>query len=129
MPRTTGPLPTASELAILQVIWERGPSTVREVYHALAGEREIGYSTVLKFMQIMTDKGTLVRDENVRPQVYRASQSQRGMQRGIIRDLVARAFGGSSASLVLQALSDRKATRDERRQIRQLLDSLDRGKK
>ena|SRR5687768_6192804 len=129
MPRTTGPLPTASELEILRVIWERGPSTVREVYRALAGEREIGYSTVLKFMQIMTDKGTLVRDESVRPQVYRASQSQRGMQRGIIRDLVARAFGGSSASLVLQVLSDRTATRDERRQIRQLLDSLERRKK
>jgi predicted transcriptional regulator len=118
-------LPTASELEILQVIWQRGPSTVREVYRTLAGDREIGYSTVLKFMQIMTEKGTLIRDERVRPQVYRAAQPQQQTQRGIIRDLVARAFGGSSASLIMQALSDRRASAEERRQIRELLDALD----
>jgi len=118
-------LPTASELEILRVIWQRGPSTVREVYRTLSAEREIGYSTVLKFMQIMTDKGTLVRDERRRPQVYQAAQPQRQMQRGILRDLVDRAFGGSATSLVLSALSDRKATRDERRQIRDVLDELD----
>jgi len=122
-------LPTSSELAILQVIWQRGPSTVREVYRTLAADREIGYSTVLKFMQIMTDKGTLVRDGTVRPQVYRAARPQRDTQRGIIRDLVSRAFGGSSASLVMQALSDRKASADERRQIRALLDALDEKKR
>jgi predicted transcriptional regulator len=122
-------LPTSSELEILQTIWQRGPSTVRDVYRTLSADREIGYSTVLKFMQIMTDKGTLTRDETVRPQVYRAAQPQRRMQRGIIRDLVTRAFGGSSASLVMQALSDRKATADERRQIRALLDALDEKKK
>ena len=122
-------LPTASELEILQVIWRRGPSTVREVYRTLAGDRDVGYSTVLKFMQIMTEKGTLIRDERVRPQLYRAAQPQREMQRGIIKDLVARAFGGSSVSLVLQALSDTRATAQERRQIRELLDSLDRKRK
>ena len=122
-------LPTSSELAILQVIWQRGPSTVREVYRTLAADREVGYSTVLKFMQIMTDKGTLVRDGTVRPQVYRAARPQRDTQRGIIRDLVSRAFGGSSASLVMQALSDRKASADERRQIRALLDALDEKKR
>jgi BlaI family transcriptional regulator, penicillinase repressor len=129
MRRTTAALPTASELEILQVLWRRGPSTVRDVYRTLAQDREVGYSTVLKFMQIMTDKGTVVRDETVRPQVYRASQSQRGTQRGIIRDVVARVFGGSSASLVMQALSDRSASPEERRDIRRLLDSLDRKKK
>jgi predicted transcriptional regulator len=118
-------LPTASELEILRVLWDRGPSTVREVYRTLSESREIGYSTVLKFMQIMTDKGTLVRDERVRPQVYRPAHAQRDMQRGMVRDLVRRAFNGSSASLALQALSDRKATPDERRQIRELLDSFD----
>lgn len=123
------PLPTSSELEILQVIWDRGPSTVREVYRTLAAEREIGYSTVLKFMQIMTEKGSLVRDESTRPQVYRAARPQRDTQRGIIRDLVARAFGGSSASLVMQALSDRRATPEERRRIREVLDTLDRKKK
>jgi len=119
------PLPTASELEILRVIWTRGPSTVREVYRTLAAEREIGYSTVLKFMQIMTEKGTLVRDETVRPQLFSAAHPQQQMQRGILRDLVERAFGGSAASLVLHALSDRKATRDERRQIRAMLDEMD----
>lgn len=122
------PLPTSSELEILRVIWERGPSTVREVYKTLEQEREIGYSTVLKFMQIMTDKGSLVRDESVRPQVYRAARPQRQIQQGIVRDLVSRAFGGSSASLAMHALSDKKTTPDERRQIRELLDSLDKRK-
>ena len=119
-------LPTASELEILRVIWERGPSTVREVYRSLASERAIGYSTVLKFMQIMTDKGLLIRDATVRPQVYRPAQPQQRTQRSMVRDLAARAFGGSSVRLVLQALSDRKATAAERRQIRELLDSLER---
>lgn len=121
-------LPTASELEILQVIWRRGPSTVREVYRTLAKDRDIGYSTVLKLMQIMTEKGSLVRDEAMRPQVYRAARPRRHTQQGIIRDLVTRAFGGSPASLVMQALSDRRATAEERRQIREVLDALD-GKK
>jgi predicted transcriptional regulator len=119
------PLPTASELEILRVIWDRGPSTVREVYRTLAADREIGYSTVLKFMQIMTEKGTLLRDETVRPQVFRPAHPQQHMQRGILRDLVKRAFGGSAISLVMHALSDRKATPNERRQIRDMLDELD----
>ena len=122
------PLPTSSELEILRVIWERGPSTVRQVYKTLEHEREIGYSTVLKFMQIMTDKGSLVRDESVRPQIYRAARPQRQIQQGIVRDLVSRAFGGSSASLAMHALSDKKTTPDERRKIRELLDSLDKRK-
>lgn len=125
MPPTASPFPTASELEILQVVWQRGPSTVREVFNTLSAEREIGYSTVLKFMQIMTDKGTLVRDDSVRPQIYKAAKPQKQVQQGILKDLVARAFGGSSASLVMQALADKKATADERRQIRELLDTLD----
>lgn len=119
------PLPTSSELEILRVIWQRGPSTVREVYRTLEQEREIGYSTVLKFMQIMTEKGSLVRDETVRPQVYRTARPERHVQQGIVRDLVSRAFGGSSASLAMQALADKKASPEERRQIRELLDAMD----
>jgi predicted transcriptional regulator len=129
VPPAHSSLPTSSELEILQAIWQRGPSTVREVYRTLAADRDIGYSTVLKFMQIMTTKGTLVRDESVRPQVYRAARLQHDTQRGIIRDLVTRAFGGSSVSLIMQALSDRKSTTEERRQIRALLDALDARKK
>ena len=128
MPPPTSRLPTASELEILQVIWQRGPSTVREVYRTMARDRDIGYSTVLKFMQIMTDKGTLVRDETARPQIYRPARPQRQIQQNIVRDLVSRAFGGSSASLAIHALSDRKTSPDERRQIRELLDSLDEPK-
>ena len=129
MPPSDVPLPTSSELEILRVIWKRGPSTVREVYRTMEQEREIGYSTVLKFMQIMTEKGSLVRDETVRPQVYRTARPERQIQQGIVRDLVARAFGGSSASLAMQALSDRKASPEERRQIRELLDAMDGGSK
>jgi BlaI family penicillinase repressor len=128
MSPTPSRLPTSSELEILQVIWQRGPSTVREVYRTMAEDRDIGYSTVLKFMQIMTDKGTLVRDETVRPQVYRSARPQRQVQKGILKDLVARAFGGSPVSLVMQLLSDAQASADERRQIRALLDSLDADK-
>lgn len=125
MPRPPSTLPTTSELEILRVIWRRGPSTVREVHRTIAADREVGYSTVLKFMQIMTAKGTLRRDESVRPQVYRTARPRRDTQRFLVRDLITRVFGGSSASLVMQALADRKATPDERRQIRELLDTLD----
>jgi predicted transcriptional regulator len=129
MARTAAPHPTSSELEILQVIWQRGPTTVREVYRTLAQDRDIGYSTVLKFMQIMTEKGTLIRDESVRPQIYRAAKPQQEVQKGIVRDLIGRAFGGSPVTLVMQALSDGKANADERRQIRELLDSLDKPRR
>lgn len=121
----SGSLPTASELEILRVLWDRGPSTVREVYRALAAEREIGYSTVLKFMQIMTRKGILVRDGSVRPQIYRAARPRVQTERSMLRDLAARVFGGSPTRLVLQALSDRKVSVAERQQIRAVLDALD----
>jgi BlaI family transcriptional regulator, penicillinase repressor len=125
MPAAETPLPTSAELEILRVIWERGPSTVREVYKTLEQEREIGYSTVLKFMQIMTEKGSLIRDESVRPQIYRPARPQKQIQQGIVRDLVSRAFGGSAASLAMHALADKKSSAEERRQIRELLDAMD----
>jgi BlaI family penicillinase repressor len=128
MAPTPSRLPTSSELAILQVIWQHGSMTVREVYRAMAQDRDIGYSTVLKFMQIMTEKGMLVRDETVRPQVYRSARPRHQVQKGILRDLVARAFGGSPVSLVMQLLSDTTPTSDERRRIRALLESLDAGR-
>jgi len=118
--------PTDAELAILDVIWHRGPSTVRQVYDHLAERQEIGYTTVLKLMQIMTDKGLLERDASVRPQVFRPARPQRQTQRQLLRDLLDRAFRGSPGNLVLQALAVRKSTPEERRRIRELLDQLER---
>ncbi len=123
------PRPTDAELAILRVLWERGPSTVRDVHEALSGTQATGYTTVLKLMQIMTDKGLVVRDESQRAHIYQASQSEQKTQRQIVADLVQRAFGGSSAKLVMQALSGRKATRAELNEIRELLDTLEGDKR
>jgi predicted transcriptional regulator len=117
--------PTDAELPILRVLWDLGPSTVREVFHALSKVRETGYTTVLKLMQIMTDKGLLERDSTVRPQVYRPARTQRQVQRQLVGDLADRAFSGSPGTLALQALSSRKTTPEEREQIRQLLDKLE----
>ncbi len=118
--------PTQGELGILRVLWNRGPSTVREVFRELAATRESGYTTVLKLMQIMTEKGLLRRDGSVRPQVYHVTRPQRHTQRQLLADLLDRAFSGSPGNLVLQALSAKKTTPDERRQIRELLDQLER---
>ena len=117
--------PTDGELEILSVLWERGPSTVREVFRVLNQGRETGYTTVLKLMQIMTDKGLVTRDTSVRPQVYKVARTQRQMQRQLLGDLLDRAFAGSPGSLVMQALSTRKASPDELQQIRELLDQLE----
>jgi predicted transcriptional regulator len=127
MARSDRKRPTDAELAILQVLWRRGSGTVREVFDELNEDRDTGYTTVLKLMQIMTEKGLLKRDTSVRPQVYRAVRSERQTQRQLLGDLVDRAFGGSPGSLVLQALSARQATPEEREQIRALLDELERG--
>ena len=117
--------PTVAELEILRALWRRGPSTVREVFRELGGQRQSGYTTILKLMQIMTEKGLVRRDETVRPQVYRAARTQKNTQRQLLRDLLNRAFGGSSGSLVLQALSTKKMTAEEREQIREMLDRLE----
>ncbi len=121
------PRPTDAELAILRVLWDRGPSTVREVHEALSASQGSGYTTVLKLLQIMTDKGLVVRDESQRAHVYGPRLSKQRTQRQLLGDLVDRAFGGSSAKLVLQALSGRRATTEELRDIRALLDELEEG--
>lgn len=120
--RTHLPRPTDSELAILRVLWERGPSTVREVQEALSAS---GYTTLLKLLQIMTEKGLVVRDESERAHVYAAALSEQRTQRQLLGDLMDRAFGGSPAKLVMQALSGRKATADDLNAIRELLDRLE----
>jgi len=117
--------PTNAEMKILSVIWEHGPKTVREVHDLISQKETIGYTTVLKFMQIMTEKGLLERDASVRPQIFSAAQPQQQTQKMMLRDLVDRAFAGSPGNLALQALSTRKSTPKELREIRTLLDKLE----
>lgn len=125
MSSTRHPRPTEAELAILRVLWAAGPSTVREVMEILRPERELGYTTVLKFLQIMAEKGLVTRDERQRSHVYSAVRSQESTQRDLIRDLITRAFGGSAQKLVLQALSSREVSREELGEIRRQLDELE----
>ena len=116
------PRPTDAELAILRVLWERGPATVRQVHDVLAGDRETGYTTTLKLMQIMAEKGLVTRDESARTHVYAAGVSRDRTQRQLVNDLIDRAFGGSAAALVLQALSAQPASEQELSEIRRLID-------
>jgi len=121
--------PTGSELAILQVLWEKGPSTVRAVHEALAGARSTGYTTTLKLMQIMAAKGLVVRDESARTHVYTPKVPADQTQRQLVSDLVDRAFGGSAAALVMQALSEHPASPEELRQIQKLIADYKKGSK
>ena len=114
-----GRKPTDSELAILRVLWTRGPSTVRQVAEVL--NREAGYTTVLKLLQIMTEKELVVRDESERTHVYQAAYTEDQTQRQLVSDLLDRAFDGSAAKLVLQALASNKASPEELDEIRKLL--------
>ena len=114
--------PTDAELAILRVLWEKGPSTVRQVHDALAGTRETGYTTTLKLMQIMSDKGLVKRNETARTHVYSAIAGEEQTQQQLVKDLVDRAFGGSAATLVLRALSAEGTSESELREIRKLID-------
>ncbi len=119
------PRPTDAELAILSVLWERGPSTVREVHDALSQTHDSGYTTVLKLMQIMTDKGLVDRDESQRAHVYTSRYGEQRTQRQLLGDLIERAFGGSPAKLVMQALSSSKASAEDLSAIRNLLDRME----
>jgi predicted transcriptional regulator len=125
MAEKQAPRPTDAELAILNVLWERGPSTVRDVHDALSGVQVTGYTTVLKLLQIMTEKGLVVRDEAQRAHIYEARYSEQRTQRQLLADLVDRAFGGSPAKLVMQALTGRKTTSDELNAIREMLDRME----
>jgi BlaI family transcriptional regulator, penicillinase repressor len=121
--------PTDAELAILRVLWQRGPSTVREVWDQLNPEQGTGYTTVLKIMQIMFEKGLLTRDEAARSHVYRAARSQEHTQREVVGHLLERVFSGSAPKLVMQALAAKRATRAELAEIRKLLDEMEGGAK
>ncbi len=125
MAKRQTPRPTDAELAILQVLWTAGPSTVREVHESLSRRRGIGYTTVLKLLQIMTEKGLVERDESQRSHVYRPRFSAQRTQRQLVRHLLERAFGGSAEKLIMQALSSSKPTAAELKAIRELLDNLE----
>ncbi|HKQ73269.1 MAG TPA: BlaI/MecI/CopY family transcriptional regulator [Blastocatellia bacterium] len=120
--------PTDAELAILRVLWSRGPSTVRQVHEVISQDRETGYTTVLKLMQIMTEKGLVERDESERTHVYQARLTREQTQQQLVDNLLEKAFGGSAAQLVMRALAAKEASADELAQIRQLLDELEGGK-
>jgi BlaI family transcriptional regulator, penicillinase repressor len=121
------PRPTDAELAILRVLWDRGPSTVRQVHEILSDERETGYTTTLKLLQIMAEKALVRRDDSDRTHVYAARASEEQTQRQLVQHLLDRAFGGSAMKLVMQALSSRKASPAELGEIRQLLDRHEKG--
>ena len=121
------PRPTKSELAILRVVWERGPLSVRDVQTALNTSKPTGYTTVLKLMQIMTDKGLLERDDSVRPQLYRARHKQAHTQKHLLRDFIDRAYGGSVTSLVMHALSTKKPSPEEVEELEALLERVKKG--
>ena len=117
-------LPTDAEIAILGVLWRRGPSTVREVHDALSPTQGTGYTTVLKLMQLMAQKGLVSRDESQRSHVYRAVSAEAQTQRRLVGDLMDRAFAGSAAQLVMRALSVKRASKGELEEIRHMLDEL-----
>lgn len=118
--------PTASELEILQVLWARGPSTVREVHEALSEKKPLGYTTVLKLLQIMTAKGIVRRDEGQRAHVYEACQPAEKTKRQLAMDMIQRVFDGSASELMLHALAGRPASREEIEELRRLLDEYER---
>ena len=121
--------PTEAELAILRVLWDGQARSVRAIQHVLNESRPTGYTTVLKLIQIMTEKGLVERDESRRPQLYRARYSREQTQRQLLGDLLHRAFGGSVKALVLQALAGRKSSPEELEAMEKLLDRFEGGKK
>jgi predicted transcriptional regulator len=121
------PRPTDSELEILRALWERGEATVREVQETVERRRPAGYTTVLKLLQIMTEKGLVQRDESERAHVYRARRQRQETEKQLVGDLLDRAFGGSSSRLVLQALASKTASPEEIAEIRQFLDRVPGG--
>ena len=125
MPRYPSTQPTEVELQILRILWEQGPSTAREIHNQLAGTRETNYSTTVKMLSVMLEKGLVKRDESVRPQVFRAAATQDRTQQRMLKDLIRKAYDGSVGSLVMQALSSQKSSPDELAEIRRLLNELE----
>jgi len=122
------PRPTDAELEILAVLWSRGPSTVREVHEAITARRPAQYTTALKLLQIMTEKGLVQRNEKQRAHIYQAARPREWTQRQLAGDLIQRAFSGSAKSLILEVLSAHKTSKRELAKIRRLLDDYEKEK-
>lgn len=123
------PRPTEAELSILRILWQHGPQPVREIHRVMNESKATGYTTALKLLQIMTQKGLVERDESVRPQIYRPRFSEEHTQRQLLRDLLQRAFGGSVRTMVMQALSTQKSSPEELDAIEKLLKKFEGGAK
>ncbi len=119
------PKPTEAELELLRVLWESGPSTVREIHEIVRGEKETGYTTTLKILQNMTDKKLVKRDETQRSHIYRAAVRAEKTQCQLVHELLDKAFGGAADKLILYALSARTVSQDEIKTLRKLLDDLE----
>ena len=128
MKKPKPPKPTEAEISVLRVLWQRGPSTVREVLDQINAHQRTGYTTVLKIMQIMAEKGLVRRNEDQRAHIYEASRPREWTQRQLAGDLLQRAFGGSARGLMLGALSAKKASKAELEELRRLLEEYEEGK-
>ena len=124
MARRKTPRPTDRELTILRILWDKGSSTVRQVNEAMSKDEDTGYTTTLKLMQIMTEKGLLIRDQSQRQHIYRPAFTEEKTQKQLVGDLLKRAFSGSAEKLVMRALSARKVSAKELARIRKMLDEL-----
>jgi len=125
MPDKKLPRPTEAELEILQVLWTTGSASVRQVNEALHSARGVGYTTTLKLMQIMLEKGLLLRDSSKRTHIYRAAVAQQDTRQNLLENFVDQAFGGSAMDLVLQALGSHRATPEELEEIKALIEKLE----
>lgn len=124
MPRQKSNQPTPVELQILGILWDHGPQTARQVFERLSELKETAYSTTVKMLSVMLEKKLVARDEGAQPQIYRAAKTRAKTQRGMLKDLVDRAYDGSVMSLVMQALSSHRASAEELDEMRQILDQL-----
>lgn len=116
--------PTESELEILRVLWDKGTATVREVHEELSVYKDSGYTTTLKLMQIMFEKGLVVRDDSSKTHIYKANVTREGTQRQLVDKMVDSLFGGSTTKLVMQALGNNAPSKEELNEIQKLLDNL-----
>ena len=125
MARSTSTQPTEVELQILGILWKRETATAREIHNEIIETREINYSTTVKMLSVMLEKQLVTKDGSIRPQQFRAASSQKKTQSKLLKDLLQKAYDGSVGSLVLQALSSKKATQEELKEIKRLISELE----